>query len=124
MASSWKNGWVIAEPIVLLTGLFAVLSGLVELSVLDSPVDALLILSTWIPVIPSVAIVSFSIWAYRGKVSNSALVGSIALGCCSWLPVAFGIGDGVLGIVIVMFPVMVSLCWLNASAERRRLVNN
>lgn len=124
MASNWKNGWVIAEPIVLLTGFFAVLSGLVELSALDSPIDALLILSTWIPVIPSVAIVSFVIWAYRGKVSNRALDGSVALGCCSWLPVAFGIGGGMFGIVIVMFPVMVSLYLLNASAERKRIVNN
>ena len=71
---------MIAEPIVLLTGLFAVLSGLVEPAALDSPIYTLLILSTWIPVIPAVAIVSFAIWAYRGKVSNRALVGSVALG--------------------------------------------
>ena len=124
MASVWKNGWVIAEPIVLLTGLFAVLTGLVETAALDSPIYTLLILSTWIPVIPAVAIVSFAIWAYRGKVSNRALVGSVALGCCSWLPLAFGIGGSMFGIVIVMFPVMMSLYLLNASWERRRLVNN
>ena len=124
MASTWKNGWVIAEPIILLTGLFAVLSAIVELSVLDSPIYALLILCTWIPVIPAVGIVSFAIWAYRGKVSNRALVGSVTLGCCSWLPVAFGFGSGMLGIVTVLFPVMVSLYWLNTSWELRRLVNN
>ena len=121
MASAWKNGWLIAEPIALLTGLFTVL---VWLSLVGPSIYALIIFSTWIPVIPAVAIVSFAIWAYRGKVSNRALVGSVALGCYSWLQVAFGFGGGIIGLVIVMFPVMVSLYLLDASWERRRLVNN
>lgn len=121
MASSWKNSWLIAEPIVLLTGLFTVL---VWLSLVGASIYALLIFSTWIPVIPAVAIVSFAIWAYRNKVSNRALVGSVALGCYSWLQVAFGLGGAIFGFVFVLLPVMVSLYLLNASWERRRLVNN
>ncbi len=121
MASTWKNGWLIAEPIVLLTGLLTVL---VWLSELGPPIYALLIFLTYIPVIPSVAIVSFAIWVYRNKVSNRALVGSTALGCYSWLQVAFGFGGGIFGFVFVLFPMMVSLYLLNASWERRHAVNN
>ena len=113
---------MIAEPVVLLTGLFTVLV-LLSLPLSYPPTYALLILCTWIPIIPAVAIVSFAIWAYRGKVSNRALVGSVALGCYSWLQVAFGFG-GIFGFVFVLFPVMVSLSLLNASWERRHLVNN
>jgi hypothetical protein len=122
MASTWKSGWLVAEPIVLLTGLFTVLVYLPLRSY--TLIDTLLIFSTFIPVIPSVAIVSFAIWAYRGKVSNRALVGSTALGCYSWLQVAFGFGAGIFGLVFVLFPVMLSLYCLNASWERRHVVNN
>src|SRR5712691_2339914 len=120
MAPTWKNGWLVAEPIVLLTGLFTIL---VYLSVLGPPIYTLIIFSTFIPVIPAVAIVSFAIWVYRGKVSNRALVGSVVLGCYSWLQVVFGFG-GIFGVAFVLFPVMLSLYCLNASAERRRSVNN
>ena len=122
MASTWKDGWLIAEPLVLLTGLFTVLVWLPLLNY--SLVDTLLIFCTFIPVIPSVAIVSFAIWVYRNKVSNRALVGSTALGCYSWLQVAFGFGGGIFGFVFVLFPMMVSLYLLNASWERRHAVNN
>ncbi len=121
MASMARNGWLVAERVVLLTGLFTVL---VWLSVLGPPIYTLLIFCTYIPVIPSVAVVSFAIWIYRNKVSNRALVGSTALGCYSWLQVALGFGSGIFGLVIVLFPVVGSLYWLNASAERRHVVNN
>jgi hypothetical protein len=124
MASTPRNGWLVAEPIVLLTGLFTVL---VWLSIpYYSPIYALLLLSIFFPVIPSVAIVSFAIWIYRNKVSNVALFGSAALSCYSSLQFVFPIGpaDGIFGIVGVLLLMMGSLYWLNASAERRRVVNN
>jgi hypothetical protein len=94
----------IAEPIVLLTGLFTVLVWLLSLP--NPPFHTLLVFSTFIPVIPSVAVVSFAIWIYRNRVSNRALVRSVALGCYSWLQVAFGFG-GIFGFVMILFPVMV-----------------
>jgi hypothetical protein len=118
MESSSKKGWLIAEPIVLLTGLFTVL---VWLSLPFSPIYAILLLSIFIPVIPSVAIVSFAIWIYRNKVSNRALFGSAALSCCSSL---IGLASAIVGIAGVLFLMMCSLIVLNASEERRRVVNN
>jgi hypothetical protein len=123
MASTWKNSWLIAEPIVLLTGLFTVL---VWLSLPYSPIETLLLLSIFIPIIPSVAAVSFAIWKYRNKASNIALVGSVALSCYSSLQFVFPIGlaSGIFGTLVVVLLMTGSLLLLNASGERKRLVNN
>jgi hypothetical protein len=117
LASTGRNGWIVAETVVLLTGLFTVLVGL---SLLNQPVYAFLVFSTFILVVPSVAVVSFAIWIYRDKVSNKALFGSAALSCCSSLTGLLAI----FGIVSGLFFMMCSLIVLNASEERRRVVNN
>ncbi len=123
MASTWKNGWLIAELVVLLTGLFTIL---VWLSLPNSPIETLLIFSIFFPVIPSVAAVSFAIWKYRNKVSNTALVGAVTLSCYSWLEFALPIGltSAIIGPLIELILLSGALLWLNASAERKHSVNN
>jgi hypothetical protein len=124
LASTGKNGWLFAEPIVLLSLLFTVV---VWLSLWNSPIYTLLIFSTFVPIIPSVAAVSFAIWKYRNKVSNRALIGSVALSCYSSLEFAFPGSWGPAGVPAILIPLflmMGSLYWLNASADRKRLVNN
>jgi hypothetical protein len=123
MESTSKNGWLIAEPVVLLSGLFTVLVWLFLRY--WPPIETLLIFSFLIPIIPSVAVVSFVIWKCRTKVSNVALIGSVALSCYSSLQFVFlGGPSGFIGLLDVLLLMTGSVLWLNASAERKRPVNN
>ncbi len=124
MASNGKNNsWLVAEPIVLLSGLFTIL---VWLSLPYQPIYTLLLLSIFFPVIPSVALVSLVIWKYRNTVSNTALAGGVALSCFSWLQfvLPIGLGFGLIPTLVLLFLLLGSVCWITAGSEQKRPVNN
>ena len=116
-----KTGWLFAEAGVLLSGLFVIL---ISFSLPYPVLEELPYVLILPPIVPAVATVSFTVWRYRGKISNSALTKGAVLACYSWLQLWLPIGFGWAFIrIAIMLVLMVGVFhWLLPNTKPKQSV--